>query len=51
MMWALHGALFYIGVRMWVYDSRVAADLDKTVMHLIDGLYTNAREVMSQARP
>jgi AcrR family transcriptional regulator len=48
MMWALHGALFYIGVRMWVYDSRVAADLDKTVMHLIEGLYTSAREVMSQ---
>ena len=46
LVWSLHGSIFYIGIRKWVYHVKVPADIDATIEQLVDGLYANARTII-----
>jgi AcrR family transcriptional regulator len=46
MMWALHGSIFYIGIRMWVYGVAPPSDIPAAITQLVRGFYRNAQVVM-----
>ena len=46
LVWSLHGSIFYIGIRKWVYHVKVPADIDAAIEQLVDRLYANARTVI-----
>ncbi|MET0278721.1 MAG: TetR/AcrR family transcriptional regulator [Pseudorhodoplanes sp.] len=48
LMWSLHGSLFYIGIRKWVYDVGGPTDVSGTITQIVDGFYVNARELMTR---
>lgn len=48
LMWGLHGAIFYIGVRKWVYHVEIPKNAEGAVELLVDGLYTNASKLMGK---
>jgi AcrR family transcriptional regulator len=50
LMWGLHGAVFYIGIRKWIYHVAVPKDAEGAVALLVDGLYSNASKLM-RAKP
>lgn len=49
LMWSLHGSIFYIGMRKWVYHVKVPSDIDGAVEQLVEGFYANAKTVMRAA--
>jgi len=49
LLWSLHGSIFYIGMRRWVYHVDVPADINATVEQLVDGFYANAKRVIGTA--
>lgn len=49
LMWSLHGSIFYIGMRKWVYHVKAPSDIDGTVEQLVEGFYANAKTVMRAA--
>jgi len=49
LMWSLHGSIFYIGMRKWVYHVKVPSDIDGTLEQLVEGFYANAKKVMRKA--
>lgn len=51
LMWSLHGGIFYIGMRKWVYRIAVPRDVDGAVRRMVDGLLVNAPEVMKRTLP
>jgi AcrR family transcriptional regulator len=46
LMWALHGGIFYIGVRKWVYRVASPRDVPGTVTRAVDRIYADAQELM-----
>ena len=46
LVWSLHGSIFYIGIRKWVYHVKVPVDMDAAIEQLVDSLYNNARTVI-----
>jgi hypothetical protein len=46
LMWALHGGIFYIGVRKWVYRVASPRDVAGTVTRAVDRIYADAQELM-----
>jgi len=46
LMWSLHGSIFYIGMRRWVYHVEVPSDIDGAIEQLVEGFYANAKTVM-----
>ncbi|QDM25942.1 TetR/AcrR family transcriptional regulator [Tardiphaga sp. vice304] len=50
LMWGLHGAIFYIGIRKWIYHAEVPKDAPGAVYLLVDGLYSNACKMMTAER-
>jgi len=46
LMWALHGGIFYIGMRKWVYRVPTPRDVAGTVARAVDRFYADARELM-----
>jgi AcrR family transcriptional regulator len=48
LMWGLHGAIFYIGIRKWVYHVEIPKDAEGAVELLVDGLYANASKLMAE---
>ena len=50
LMWGLHGAIFYIGVRKWIYHVEVPVDAESAVALLVDGLYENASKLLRTER-
>ena len=48
LMWGLHGAIFYIGIRKWVYHVEIPKDAEGAVNLLVDGLYANASKLMAE---
>lgn len=46
LMWALHGRLFYIGVRRWVYHVATPRDVTGTVTRAVERTYADAAELM-----
>jgi AcrR family transcriptional regulator len=49
LLWSLHGSIFYIGMRKWVYHVKVPTDIDAAVEQLVEGFYANAKNVMRKA--
>ena len=49
LMWSLHGSIFYIGMRKWVYHVKAPSDVDGAVKQLVEGFYANAKTVMRAA--
>jgi AcrR family transcriptional regulator len=50
MMWNLHGSIFYIGMRKWVYHVKAPSDVDGAIKRMVDSLYLGAKAVMQQGR-
>lgn len=46
LMWGLHGAIFYIGIRKWVYHVDIPKNVEGAVLLLVEGLYANASKLM-----
>ncbi len=46
LMWALHGGLFYIGIRKWVYRVNTPRDVAGTVTRAVERIYADAQELM-----
>jgi len=49
LMWNLHGSIFYIGMRKWVYHVDVPADVRGAIDRMVDGLYLSAKHVIQRA--
>jgi AcrR family transcriptional regulator len=49
LIWSLHGSIFYIGMRKWVYHVKAPSDIDGAVKQLVEGFYANARNLMPAA--
>lgn len=48
LMWSLHGSIFYIGLRKWVYNVGGPSDIPGTVTLIVERFYANAGEFMLQ---
>jgi AcrR family transcriptional regulator len=46
LMWSLHGSIFYIGLRKWVYNVGGPSDVPGTVTQIVERFYVNAAELM-----
>ncbi len=51
LMWNLHGSIFYIGMRKWVYGVGTPLDMNGAIERMVEGLYANAKNVMRDALP
>jgi AcrR family transcriptional regulator len=49
LLWSLHGAIFYIGVRKWIYHFKVPTDIDAAIEQLVEGFYLSAKNVIRNA--
>lgn len=49
LMWSLHGSIFYIGMRKWVYHVTAPSDIDGAIEQLVEGFYANAKATMHAA--
>jgi AcrR family transcriptional regulator len=54
LVWGLHAAIFYIGIRRWIYGLPIPSDLDRTitakVKAFLQGMPAAAREELAAAR-
>lgn len=50
MIWSLHAAIFYIGVRKWVYGLKVPTDLDAVIRQKVDMFLYGAPAAMEKMR-
>ena len=48
-VWSLHAALFYLGVRRWIYGLPIPADLDQAVEEKVAAFLDGAPAVMARA--
>lgn len=48
-VWGLHAAIFYVGVRRWIYDLPIPADLDQAVAEKVAAFLDGAPSVMAPA--
>jgi AcrR family transcriptional regulator len=49
-IWGLHAAIFYIGVRKWVYGLKVPKDLDRVIEQKVHGFIDSAPAVLKRIR-
>jgi AcrR family transcriptional regulator len=49
LMWSLHGSIFYIGMRKWVYHVKPPSDIDGAIEQLVECFYANAKTVIAAA--
>jgi len=50
MIWSLHAAIFYIGVRKWIYGLKVPTDLDAVIRQKVDMFLHGAPAAMRKLR-
>jgi hypothetical protein len=50
-VWSLHAAIFYLGVRRWIYDLPIPEDLDRAVSDKVAAFLEGAPAVMASPRP
>lgn len=50
MIWSLHAAIFYIGVRKWVYGLKVPTDMDAVIRQKVDMFLLGAPAAMVKIR-
>ncbi|HWV51620.1 hypothetical protein [Pseudorhodoplanes sp.] len=48
LMWSLHGSIFYIGIRKWVYNVGAPGDIPGAVTQIAERFYVSAAELMRQ---
>lgn len=48
LMWSLHGSIFYIGIRAWVYGAAVPSDIPGAVLQLVRNFVQNAETAMRE---
>ena len=48
LMWSLHGSIFYIGIRKWVYNVGGPSDIPGTVTQIVERFYASAGQLMRQ---
>ena len=46
LMWNLHGSIFYIGLRKWVYHVSAPSDVDVAIQRMVESFYLGAKAVM-----
>ncbi|EEF27053.1 conserved hypothetical protein [Ricinus communis] len=49
-VWGLHAAIFYVGVRKWVYGLPVPEDLDRLVAQKLDAFLASAPRALKNLR-
>lgn len=47
LMWSLHGSIFYIGMRKWVYHVQVPVDVAGAVRRIVDSHYAAAKALLA----
>lgn len=50
MIWSLHAAIFYIGVRKWVYGLKVPTDMENVIRQKVDMFLLGAPAAMAKMR-
>lgn len=50
LVWALHAAIFYIGMRKWVYKSGVPKKIDAVIEVLVEGLVASLMHLTGAAQ-
>jgi AcrR family transcriptional regulator len=49
-IWGLHAAIFYVGVRKWIYGLQVPRDLDRLIEQKVHAFLDSAPSVMKRIR-
>jgi len=49
-IWGLHAAIFYVGVRKWIYGLRVPKDLDRLIDQKVEAFLDSAPAVLKSIR-
>jgi AcrR family transcriptional regulator len=49
-IWGLHAAIFYVGVRKWIYGLRVPKDLDRLIDQKVEAFIDSAPAVLKSIR-
>jgi AcrR family transcriptional regulator len=49
-IWGLHAAIFYVGVRKWIYGLQVPKDLDRLIEQQVHAFLDSAPSVMKRIR-
>jgi AcrR family transcriptional regulator len=49
-VWGLHAAIFYVGVRKWVYGMPVPKDLDRLIVQKVDAFLDSAPSALKRIR-
>lgn len=52
LVWALHASIFYIGMRKWIYDTTMPADVNETISALVTSFLEGMKQrLLSRAEP
>lgn len=49
-VWGLHAAIFYVGVRKWIYGLQVPKDLDRLIAQKVEAFIDSAPAVLKRIR-
>ncbi|MES2264987.1 MAG: TetR/AcrR family transcriptional regulator [Pseudomonadota bacterium] len=49
-IWGLHAAIFYVGMRKWIYGLPVPKDIDRLIEQKVDAFIASAPHVMKKIR-
>jgi len=49
-IWGLHAAIFYVGVRKWIYGLHVPKDLDRLIDQKVEGFLDSAPAMLKRIR-
>ncbi|MBU6270673.1 MAG: TetR/AcrR family transcriptional regulator [Betaproteobacteria bacterium] len=50
LVWSLHAAIFYLGVRKWIFDQRIPRDLDAAIRQKVDAFLASTPVLMRASR-
>ncbi len=50
MVWSLHAAIFYVGVRKWIYGLKVPTDMEAMIRQKVDMFLNGASATMRSIR-
>jgi len=50
LIWAMHSSVFYLGVRKWIYELPIPADIDRTIDMRVDSFILGFPAVIRAAR-
>jgi len=47
LVWSLHASIFYLGMRKWVYQTTVPADIDSLIQVLVEGFIESIKHFVA----